>query len=150
MNLEDYTMEERIEMARLADAHDQVCRACPFYIWQSQPGWQWARCWKMGVDADGIPNVELSDEVRKLGNCPEGHWDGVVGKTDAEVAADLMATHERRAREFIKQNGPLMALAADKVTLYAALDEMVHLEPPHNTESGKRDAIITQLEKAGG
>ena len=123
LDLSEFTMEERIEMARLAGARDEVCRQCIHYIYKNGH-WQWARCFAMGVNAEGLPTTELSGEVRKIGSCPLGKWDGVVGITDVEAVAKELVNAQNSAMKNVTRLGPMfqkLGLVQSEV----AINEMV-------------------------
>lgn len=127
IDLKRLMMEEWEALARLAAARDGVCRTCRYYFWHSQPGWRWSRCWRMGTDAEGVPNVELTSELRKgpEDTCPEGKWAGVVGMTQEEADAQAALKLRETAEKWWEDHAPFVARFSGKAVLFEALDEAV-------------------------
>ena len=118
--------EEQLALVRLKMARNQVCRMCEKYIFSNAPVWNWERCWAMGTDANGVPNVELDND--RMGGpedtCPLGKWLGVVAVTQAQIDAEHQAKQVERAAVWWERMAPIVARLPDEAVLLAALDEM--------------------------
>jgi len=107
-------------------ARRDVCNVCPENRW-SVGTWNWVRCRACGVDSNGDAIQDLDDDFVNgpESNCPLGKWAGVVGKTDAELAAETQTNIERQAADILAGWGFVFAKVTSKADLSTALDKIV-------------------------
>ena len=106
----------------------EVCKRCANYVRRS--GWNWYRCEACGVDSKVHALQDLDSAYRDgpKSHCRLGKWDGIVGKTDAELAAQSIAERAARLPElsaaFIATMQPFID-KLDAAEVKSAIDQMV-------------------------